>query len=353
MSTNEGGGTTPPRTQQRYQRVPKEEDEDNYYHHDYVDEHDRFQHRNDSGNVGGSNSQVNGGNKSSHPDHPLNQPVLVESLRLDTALEGSNLSPTSTYREGDQLNHSTTKSTIITTGGEPRRFSSSTYRDEIERDMGDEEKGEGGPPGSSSSSPPLTRSHESRLSPPSTSAASVGLGDFDDWEDDDDDEAGLRRYHLRIDRHTTVPLPAEFSHDSLPKRMWHSFLQLQAAASQRRAARLLNMPSQSWRYQLHACLLTWCCDATDRGIALVMVWLTVWLFIGFVGRMGKTWWTTGVLLFIIRVTARRFFEYLQLKRTQRRQRLSTVELGLSKHARRYSDTTTTNNNNNKVARTIS
>jgi hypothetical protein len=157
----------------------------------------------------------------------------------------------------------------------------------------------------------------------SRSHDSSDLDDTSDWGDDD--EPGLRRYNLDFHAHTNIPLPAEFSHDSLPKRIWQSFVELQVAARQRRAARLLTMPSQSWNYQLHSCLLTWCCDATDRGILVVAAWLTAWILIGLVGRMGSTWWWMGLFLFIFRVSARRVFEYLQGKRTKRRQRLSTVD----------------------------
>ena len=152
---------------------------------------------------------------------------------------------------------------------------------------------------------------------------SNSLAELEDWEDDDDDEAGLRRYHFEPRK--DMPLPAEFSQESFPKRLWQLFLELQAAARQRRAARLLTMPSQSWQYQMHSCLLTWCCDATDRGIMLVAIWLSLWLLIGIAGKMGSSWWWLGIILFVVRVSARRSFDFLRGKRKQQRQRLSTAD----------------------------
>jgi hypothetical protein len=146
-----------------------------------------------------------------------------------------------------------------------------------------------------------------------------------DWEDDD--EAGIRRYHFDFEARTGIPLPAEFSHESLPKRMWHSFLELRTAARQRRAARLLNMPSESWMYKTHACLLTSCCDATDLGILLAAIWLALWMVIGLGAGMGSSWWLIGIFLFFLRVSARRIFEYWRANRRKQRQRLSSTDIG--------------------------
>lgn len=167
-----------------------------------------------------------------------------------------------------------------------------------------------------------------------------------DWDDDDDileDEAGLRRYHLDFpppgsdnagsrptspgggrgsSRHkyvhaSNVPLPVEFelaggrggAGGSAVSRLWRSFMQLRKNARQRRAARLLTMPSESFHYRLHACLLSWCCDATDRGIMLVAGLVAAWLVLGWLLSIrSPTYWWSGIGLFIIRVTARRAFE---------------------------------------------
>lgn len=166
----------------------------------------------------------------------------------------------------------------------------------------------------------------SHLEGTSSANGALHLDDDDDLEDWEDDEAGLRRYHMDFQSPADIPLPAEFSHESFPKRIWQSFLELQAAARQRRAARLLSMQSQSCQYQLHSCLLTWCCDATDRGIVVVAVWLSAWLLIGLAARpMPSTWWWMGIFLFVIRISARRCFEYLQGRQRKRRQRLSTAD----------------------------
>lgn len=168
----------------------------------------------------------------------------------------------------------------------------------------------------------------------------------DEWDDDDDDVGAVRRYHLDFEQHNydynqrdnrSIPLPGGSSHtdssrefelQSLPIRLWRSFLELRTTARQRRAARLLTMPSESFPYKLHACLLTTCCDATDRGILTVVAALTVWLFLGWACQLSAGWWVTGLLLFVMRVTARRLLESCldaNRKRMRRRQRLHTSE----------------------------
>jgi hypothetical protein len=154
-------------------------------------------------------------------------------------------------------------------------------------------------------------------------SSSVEWEDYDDDDDDfddDDADAVVRRYHHIVAVSKVPSLPAEFSHQrSIPKRIWQSFLELRAAARQRRAARLLTLPSESaWSYDvLQACFMTWCCDATDRGIALVAVLLFLWLVIGMTaGTMSSTYWWMGVLLFTMRVSARRGYELFVRKRHQ-------------------------------------
>jgi hypothetical protein len=162
--------------------------------------------------------------------------------------------------------------------------------------------------------------------------------DDDDWQVDDD--VAVRRYHLDFaadlsasgnnnNNNAAAAAAANFASNSsslFPKRLWQAFLELRASARQRRAARLLTMPSESFPYKLHACLLTWCCDATDRGIGLVLFGVAAWLLIGLVGSTSPAWWWwMGVLLFVTRVTARRLLESWQdaKRKMRRRQRLST------------------------------
>ena len=184
--------------------------------------------------------------------------------------------------------------------------------------------------------------------------------EFSDWDyDDDDDEDGIRRYHLETANnnnnnnnntsnnsnnniHRNIPLPAEFSYksSSWPRRLWQAFLELRTAARQRRAARLLTMPlstptTQSLcitRYQAVACLLTSCCDATDLGIVLVAVWLSLWLLIGVAAGMGTMWWLVGFTLFVVRISARRVLEFCQRRKRRQRQRLSSTEVVEFGHA---------------------
>jgi hypothetical protein len=166
----------------------------------------------------------------------------------------------------------------------------------------------------------------------SHSRASSNESDDDSEWDDDDDVDGVQRYHLDFEHRETISIPGAgggaFRHESLPKRTWRTFLELRVQARQRRAARLLTMPSESFPYKLHACLLTWCCDATDRGILTVVGLLTAWLLVGWAGNMSAGWWGVGLFLFAMRVTARRLLESCldaNRKRMRRRQRLHTSE----------------------------
>ncbi|KAL7579506.1 hypothetical protein ACA910_007883 [Epithemia clementina (nom. ined.)] len=126
---------------------------------------------------------------------------------------------------------------------------------------------------------------------------------FDD-EDEEEDAQVVRRYAYR----NRIPIvPAEFSHQPLPRRLWQSFVELRTAARQRRAARLLN--NSQYTATSH-CILTWCCDATDRGIALVAILILLWLIVGWTYHVSRGYWLLGVMLFAIRVTARTTYESL-------------------------------------------
>lgn len=207
--------------------------------------------------------------------------------------------------------------------------------------------------------------HQSAISPIRLRASNS----FDDWDVDDDeeteDEAGLRRYHLDFSNFTspthealdtTSPHPTSSStgpattlsmnrqrasssgeyrygmyESALPPEIanlgvgnlrigtvWHSFCDLRKQARQRRAARLLSVPSESFGYQCQHCLVTVCCDATDAGIVLVAVSIVVWILLGWMLALPASWWWMGLSLFVIRVTARRAFERIvTLKRTHR------------------------------------
>ena len=105
------------------------------------------------------------------------------------------------------------------------------------------------------------------------------------------------------------------------------FSQLRTAARQRQAARLLNMPSETFFYKCHSCCMS-LCDATDHGIMLVAACTSMWLFIGLLAPVSPFYWLAGIVAFITRVSARRIVEYLQGTRLrQRRLRLSSIELG--------------------------
>jgi hypothetical protein len=168
----------------------------------------------------------------------------------------------------------------------------------------------------------------------SRGASSAASAD-DDWDDDDnDDELNIRRYHLdytigrgfqspggrsspRGNGTSTDPsFPAEPG-NRLGDRLRYKIQQilfhwqsLRQAARQRRAARLLMMPSESWRHKFRAGVISWCCDATDMGIALTASGVAVWIFIGLVSRNTVTvrYWILGLTLFVIRISARRCYE---------------------------------------------
>jgi hypothetical protein len=166
----------------------------------------------------------------------------------------------------------------------------------------------------------------------SKSLGSASIDSFldSDW-DDDEDEAEIARYHMNFQARKDVPLPAEFRKANIFELLWHAFTTLQTNARHRRAARLLNMPSHSRRHQFQAAFVTWCCDGTELAILLALGWIMAWILIGLAVGLGRAWWVTGFILFLIRISSRRSVELLQSRR-KRRQRLSTteaVELGQS------------------------
>ena len=166
---------------------------------------------------------------------------------------------------------------------------------------------------------------------------------------EEEDEATLRRYHLDIvapraslgsvdfgpadglynstnvhnhtnknsnnndNNNSTIPYCNNgldhWRYNELVRHYWNVGRQrwrdLRQAARQRRAARLLSMPSESMRHRCQAGLVSWCCDATDAGIALTAAWLTLWGVGGWMTGLGITYWLAGVLLLVVRVTARR------------------------------------------------
>lgn len=187
----------------------------------------------------------------------------------------------------------------------------------------------------------LTGSHH-HLMPTSRNNSSLldddELGDFaSDW---DDDEINLSRYNNAIyysnNGNTTtttmhsssnsshnnnnnpfqvvrdVPLPAEFDDSSIQQRCrrWWYLAQthwngMRYSARQRRAARLLSLPSETHR--VYVCILTVCCDATDIGIAVAAVSVILWIVLGGIARMGPTYWWLGLTLFMLRISARRCY----------------------------------------------
>lgn len=159
--------------------------------------------------------------------------------------------------------------------------------------------------------------------------------DEDELQDDDNDM--IRRYHHVI--HTRVPtLPAEFSgkrggggaangqEEGVLSQVWTALGELRQGARQRRAARLLNPNSR------HDFCQTWFCDATDRGIALAAAVTAAWIVMGMLTQAKAGYWWLGLLLFIIRVSARSVYEaVLERKRLQKRNN-STMSLAVTTSA---------------------
>ena len=157
-----------------------------------------------------------------------------------------------------------------------------------------------------------------------------------DWDDDefDDDLVNIRRYHLEFghgslqssqqrqpmgnfpDDNQSTPsaeLGMNVLLDCFRCRLQKSFStivhhwqSLRQAARQRRAARLLTMPSESVRYKVRACFISWFCDATDIGIAFTASCVLLWILFGVLTHnTGMSYWIVGATLFIVRISARR------------------------------------------------
>lgn len=174
-----------------------------------------------------------------------------------------------------------------------------------------------------------------------------------DW-DEDEDEINLRRYHYLdlsagVVTPRDVPLSAEFQGHTWVDQLWYVLHQswtvgrrhwttLRQSARQRRAARLLTMPSESIRYKLRASLLSTFCDATDVGIVVTAVVLTLWMLLGTTTAMGQYvgYWMSGGILFAIRVTARRCYETCSRaasSSSSRQQQQQRRRLGSRQHLR--------------------
>ena len=147
--------------------------------------------------------------------------------------------------------------------------------------------------------------------------AAAALFEGDDSDDDNDMDADVMVMQRYSNVRNRIPIvPAEFSHRPIHKRLWQGLMELRTAARQRRAARLLNL-GQHPRDQYRHCILTWCCDATDRGIAVVAIGVVLWILIGSTHTMFQGYWFLGMVLFVIRVSARRIYESVVNKRRSR------------------------------------
>ncbi len=159
-----------------------------------------------------------------------------------------------------------------------------------------------------------------------------------DWDDDefDDDVVNIRRYHLEFghgslqqsqQRQPLGNIPDDQSTPSSDLGMnvildcfrcrirksfstiSHHWQSLRQAARQRRAARLLTMPSENLRYKVHACFISWFCDATDIGIAFTASCVLLWILFGVLAHnTAMTYWIIGATLFIVRISARRCYD---------------------------------------------
>ena len=154
-----------------------------------------------------------------------------------------------------------------------------------------------------------------------------------DWDDDefDDDVVNIRRYHLefghsslqhnqrrqqRLNEEDPSDLGMSIVNDCFRCRIrkslstlsyhWQS---LRQAARQRRAARLLTMPSENVRHKFRACFISWFCDATDIGIAFTASCVLLWIIFGILTHnTAIKYWMIGTTLFVIRISARRVYD---------------------------------------------
>jgi len=310
------------------------------YHPVLSDDDDDDRHRNDGG--ANNNSSGGGGGSGAPPLHP-NNPTFSAVPVADADSPG--------YRKSGGWGSSSAGASAEPTSATTESSASDDRNDVLDGDEdcdGDDDDVDANRSLGSHSKTSLRSGGAGSIIRPSTSASSPlrsggGLSrnnSLDEWDDLDEDEAGLRRYHMDFSqpqpqqpqphsrgtrRYRNIPLPAEFG--SWPSRLWHSFMQLRSSARQRRAARLLTMPSESFQYKLHACLVTWCCDATDRGILLVAGCVAAWLLVGWVaGVASPSYWWGGVALFVVRVSARRVAErVVGLKQRQRRSSIMNAD----------------------------
>lgn len=298
-------------------------------------------HRKAIGITGGSNSRVNGGLENDENvddnDDESNSLVVDESRSHASISTSRSVYRQSSYSDNVIIQEPKKPMEIHVSGGDvasstaggasssgPRNNNNNTVR-------------------SATTSPvrhklqqPQQLHTSSHHNTPNASRTSLSLSqdwDDDDFENDFDDEINVRRYQLDFTNMAAardVPLPAEFQghtwtdrlnytiHQSyiVAHRNWQS---LRQGARQRRAARLLTMPSESMRYRFRACFLSWCCDATDMGIALTAAGLVIWILVGLLStsssstsggtaRKNYSYWLTGLALFLVRISARRLYD---------------------------------------------
>jgi hypothetical protein len=184
------------------------------------------------------------------------------------------------------------------------------------------------------------------LSRQGSRCASSTASSVDDWDEDDefdDDVVNIRRYHLEFGHDLSQQqqqgghqrqrrgISSDTDHLSTTvtecglnivfdcvrcrfRKTWstitYHWQSLRQAARQRRAARLLTMPSESIRYQFRACFISWCCDATDMGIAFTASCVGLWLLFGVLRRPNTSthYWIIGTTLFLTRISARRLYD---------------------------------------------
>jgi hypothetical protein len=201
------------------------------------------------------------------------------------------------------------------------------------------------------------------ISPPPQQQAPVyplySDGSFDmEVDEDDEDELDLKRYHLdfastssssnniynqhhqqRGGNSLTNSLPGGNSNSSngnnsslfganyggrfsLGRYLWHSFQTARQKARQRRAQMLLQQTERNWVQSTWICIKTTCCDATDRGIVLVVGLLMAWIIaLIFTSEQDtrRRLLLAGIILFSIRLGLRPLCECYWRQRQKQRQ----------------------------------
>eukprot|EP00980_Cylindrotheca_fusiformis_P007338 scaffold1525_cov142-Cylindrotheca_fusiformis.AAC.138 len=174
-----------------------------------------------------------------------------------------------------------------------------------------------------------TRSQPSTFSP----VAFVRDSSFTFDDEDDEDEENLKRYNLDFSIDADQAILTNSAHggtspesssqqnvSSIFQYLWMLFQGRRQQARQRRAQLLLQQSERDLRQSLWICVSTYC-DATDRGIMLVVALLLLWIVLLLTvsdDDFRRHWFVSGLILFVVRVSARPLWDYFSKQRQRLR-----------------------------------